>query len=116
MEVTNLLDIHSREALYRWFQANHATVKEFWIRVNRAAAPCPGVIQYVDAVEVALCFGWINSTMKRIDGGKPVQRFTPRRKGSNWCERNLIRCLRLIQTGEMTPAGLAALANQRLAH
>ena len=108
MEVDFLLDIHSREELYRWYQEHHGTVPGFWLRVNRAAADCPGVIRYVDAVEVALCFGWIDSTMKRIDDGKPVQRFTPRRKGGSWCERNIIRCRRLVKLGEMTPAGLAA--------
>lgn len=107
MDVTNLLDIHTREDLYRWYQENHHKVSDFWLRVNRAAADCPGVVRYIDAVEVALCFGWIDSTMKRIDDGKPVQHFTPRRKRSNWCERNLIRCRRLVKTGDMTPAGLA---------
>lgn len=107
MEVTNLLDIHSREELYQWYKKNHDKVSDFWLRVNRAAAECSGVVRYVDAVEVALCFGWIDSTQKSIDDGKPVQHFTPRRKGSNWCERNLIRCRRLVQSGEMTPDGLA---------
>ena len=108
MEVTNLLDIHTREELYRWYQENHDSVSDFWLRVNRAAEDCPGVVRYVDAVEVALCFGWIDSTQKKIDEGKPVQHFTPRRKGSNWCERNLIRCRRLVRLREMAPAGLAA--------
>lgn len=107
MDVTNLLDIHSREELYRWYLENHDKVSGFWLRVNRAEADCPGVMRYIDAVEVSLCFGWIDSTMKSIDEGKPVQHFTPRRKRSNWCERNLIRCRRLVQLGEMTPAGLA---------
>ena len=107
MEVTNLLDISTREELYAWYLAHHATVPEFWLRVNRASADCPGVVRYVDAVEVALCFGWIDSTMKRIDDGKAVQRFSPRRKGCNWCEQNLARCRRLVLLGEMTPAGLA---------
>lgn len=107
MEVTNLLDIHSREELYRWYLANHDKVRDFWLRINRADAACPGVVRYVDAVEVALCFGWIDSTQKRIDDGKPIQHFTPRRKGSNWCEQNVERCRRLIKIGEMTPAGLA---------
>jgi len=108
MDVINLLDIHTREELYRWYQENHDKVGGFWLRVNRAAADCPGVVRYIDAVEVALCFGWIDSTMKSIDDGKPVQHFTPRRKRSNWCERNLIRCRRLAKIGDMTPAGLAA--------
>lgn len=107
MEVTNLLDLHTREELYRWYQENHETVPDFWLRINRAEADCPGVIRYVDAVEVALCFGWIDSTMKRIDDGKPIQHFTPRRKGSNWCEQNLVRCRRLVRLGDMTSAGLA---------
>ena len=108
MEVTHLLDIHTRAELYQWYLENHDKVSDFWLRVNRAAADCPGVVRYVDAVEVALCFGWIDSTQKKIDEGKPVQHFTPRRKRSSWCERNLIRCRRLVQLGEMTPAGLAA--------
>ena len=107
MEITNLLDIHTRKELYRWYQENHLRCSDFWLRVNRSSEDCPGVVRYVDAVEVALCFGWIDSTMKRIDDGKPVQHFTPRRKGSNWCERNLIRCRRLVELGEMTPYGLA---------
>ena len=109
MEVTNLLDIHTREELYSWYLENHDKVTDFWLRVNRAREPYPGVVSYVDAVEVALCFGWIDSTQKRIDDGKPVQHFTPRRKGSNWCWNNIERCRRLIALGEMTPAGLSVL-------
>lgn len=108
MEVGLLLEIGDRGELYKWYQNNHLSVSDFWLRVNRAEASCPGVIRYVDAVEVALCFGWIDSTMKRIDDGKPIQHFTPRRRGSNWCEQNLVRCRRLVALGEMTPAGLAA--------
>lgn len=108
MEVKRLLDIRTRAELYHWYLESHAAVPDFWLRVNRSAEDCPGVVRYVDAVEVALCFGWIDSTMKRIDEGKPIQHFTPRRKGSNWCERNLIRCRRLVNLGEMTAAGLAA--------
>ena len=69
MEVTNLLDIHTREELYAWYLENHDKVSDFWLRVNRAREPYPGVVGYVDAVEVALCFGWIDSTMKCIDDG-----------------------------------------------
>lgn len=75
MEVSNLLDISTREGLYRWYQDTHDRVPDFWLRVNRASADCPGVIRYVDAVEVALCFGWIDSTMKRIDDGKAIQHY-----------------------------------------
>lgn len=105
----NILDIHRRDDLRQWLVENHDKVREFWIRVNRSSRPEPGVIGYVDAVEVALCFGWIDSTLKRIDSGKPVQRFSPRRNGSNWCPRNIERCKRLIAHGEMTEYGLAVI-------
>jgi len=109
MEPKNILDISERKALREWFLANRESCDEFWIRVNRARQDCPGVIKYVDAVEVALCFGWIDSTLKRIDEGKAVQRFSPRRKGSSWCEINIERCRRLIASGEMTESGYRAL-------
>ena len=109
MEASNILDINSRKELYTWFAQNHDKVREFWIRVNRSSKPESGVIGYVDAVEVALCFGWIDSTLKHIDSDKPVQRFSPRRKGSNWCQRNIDRCKRLIEQDEMTEYGLAAI-------
>ena len=108
MEVTLLLEIDSREELYDWYRENHEKVSEFWLRINRSETACPGVIRSSDGLEVALCFGWIDSTLKRIDEGKAVQRFSPRRKGSHWSEYNLVRCRRLVKTGEMTPAGLAA--------
>ena len=82
MEVTYLLDIHTRTELYQWYLENHQKVSDFWLRVNRAAEDCPGVVRYVDAVEVALCFGWIDSTQKKIDDGKPIQHFTPAKRSA----------------------------------
>lgn len=66
MEVINLLEIHTREELYDWYIHNHDKERDFWLRVSRADNPFPGVVGYIDAVEVALCFGWIDSTQKRI--------------------------------------------------
>lgn len=114
MEVGNILDISTRAGLYEWFQDNHGMVREFWIRVNRSAKQCEGVIEYVEAVEVALCFGWIDSTLKRIDSGKPMQRFSPRKKGSNWSPANIERCNHLIRKGEMTEYGLAVIPENLL--
>lgn len=113
MEVTNPLDIHTREELYALYLENHDKVSDFWPQVNHAREPYPSVVGYVDAVEVALalCFGWIGSTQKRIDEGKPIQHFTPRSKHSNWCWNNIEHCRRLIDLGEMTPAGLAVLSD-----
>jgi len=109
VEAQNILAISDRKTLYDWYKANHKTCREFWIRSNRSRKGEDGVIGYDDAVEVALCFGWIDSTQKRLDDGKPFQRFTPRRNCANWCERNLNRCRRLIESGEMTEAGMKVL-------
>ena len=64
-------------------------------------------IPYNDAVEEALCYGWIDSTLKGIDDEKFAQRFTPRKGTGNWSETNRERMRRLIKLGKMTPAGLA---------
>lgn len=116
MDIINLLDLHTREEFRRWLAENHDREDVCWLRSNRAEKPVPGIISYIDAVEVALCYGWIDSTQRRIDDGKPIQRFTPRRKGSVWCERNIERCRRLIKLGEMTPAGYAVLPDMDPAH
>lgn len=63
MTIENLLDISTREGLYQWYLDNHDKAKEFWIRDNRAAKPFPGIIDYIDAVEVTLCFGWMLSKL-----------------------------------------------------
>lgn len=63
----------------------------------------------IDAVEEALCFGWIDSTVKRLENGVAAQRFTPRRKNSAWSELNKERCRRMEKLGRMTDAGRAVL-------
>ena len=93
MEVTNLLDIHTREELYQWYLENHDRVSDFWLRVNRAAADCPGVVRYVDAVEVALCFGWIDGQAGTLDETHQLRRFTLRRKGSTYSQPNIERLI-----------------------
>jgi uncharacterized protein YdeI (YjbR/CyaY-like superfamily) len=69
-------------------------------------------IPYNDAVEEALCFGWIDSTARRIDDQRTAQRFTPRRPGSALSQMNRERVSRLMRAGKMTPAGLAAIAHR----
>ena len=64
---------------------------------------------YNDAVEEALCFGWIDSTLKKLPDGRLAQRLSPRRKGSHWTELNRARCKELEERGLMTDAGRAAL-------
>ena len=89
-----------------WLEGNHATENDVWLMIHKRHSETVSIT--VDqAVEEALCFGWIDSSMQPIDGDRYALRFTPRRKGSNWSERNKARVARLIEEGRMTEAGLA---------
>ena len=72
--------------------------------------PCSAAcLPYIDVVEEALCFGWIDSTLKRLPDGRLAQRLSPRRKRSHWTELNKQRCAALEARGLMTEAGRRAL-------
>ena len=108
MEVS-LLNIKNRFEFRSWLEENHKTAAECWLAVKRGLPKEDGTFWYIDAVEEALCFGWIDSTVKKIDGKITAQRFAPRRKGSVWSELNKERCRRMEKLGLMTPSGRAAL-------
>lgn len=103
----NVLDVRTREAWREWLERNGATAKECHLRVKRGK-PTDGELCYLDAVEEALCFGWIDSTVKK-ESGVTYQRFTPRKRGGLWTELNKARARRLIRLGRMTDAGMATL-------
>lgn len=106
MTPQNILPYTSREEFRQWLSAHHADASECWI-VAKKGKHCPAdAIWYIDAVEEALCFGWIDSTHKSI-GGQDMQRFTPRRARSAWSELNKARYRRLERLGLMTAAGRA---------
>ena len=113
MEIENLLDYTSRDELRRWLEANHNTARACWVITSRSKRPPEGIIPYTDVVEEALCFGWIDSTLKRLPDGRLAQRLSPRRKRSHWTELNKSRCIDLEQRGLMTEAGRQALANAK---
>lgn len=104
----NILTVSSREQFRDWLLLHAAGETECWVEVRRGKPEEPGVFYYIDAVEEALCFGWIDSTQKLMDG-KRMQRFTPRKKNSPWSELNKARARRLEKAGRMTEAGRAAL-------
>ena len=96
-----------RQVWRAWLKEHHKTEKEIWLVYYRKDSGKPR-IPYNDAVEEALCFGWIDSTLAKVDHESFAQRFTPRRKNSQLSEMNKERIRRLLKQKKMTRAGLAA--------
>jgi len=90
-----------------WLAANHDSADEIWLVYYTKASGMPS-IPYGAAVDEALCFGWIDSIVKKYGPHSRAQRFTPRRPGSRLSEMNKERMRRMVAAGRMTPAGLAA--------
>ena len=90
-----------------WFDANHETAAELWLGYHKKATGRP-TVSWSDAVDEALCVGWIDSVRYSIDAERSRQRFTPRRKGSNWSSINIAKVAQLTAEGRMRPAGLRA--------
>ncbi len=110
MEITGLLEFSDRAQLREWFAANHATEKVCWVALYRGKSKPEGAcLPYLDVVEEALCFGWIDSTLKRLGDGRLAQRLSPRQKRSHWTELNKERCADLERRGLMTDSGREAL-------
>lgn len=105
----NLLNAKNRNQLRAWLIENHKTENEYRVVVKRGRPQNDDTFRYVDAVEEALCFGWIDSTEKRLENGVTAQRLTPRKKNSLWSELNKERCRRLEKLGLMTDAGRSVL-------
>ncbi len=104
-----LLYVPTREEWRAWLQEHHETETEVWLVFPKKHTGDPRV-PYGDAVEEALCFGWIDSIARRIDDDRYAQKFTPRKDTGNWSAPNLARMEKLIAGGRMTPAGLAKFA------
>ena len=105
----NLLSVKSRAELRQWLEENHTTESECWVIVKRGRPNDKTTFWYVDAVEEALCFGWIDCTTKKISNTCTAQRLAPRQKCSVWSELNKERCRRMERLGRMTDAGRAVL-------
>lgn len=109
MKPDNVLSAKNRNELRQWLEHNHLTEKECWVAVKRGRPTSDDVFWYVDAVEEALCFGWIDSTTKTLQDGVTYQKLAPRKKGSLWSELNKERCRRMDKLGMMTEYGRAVL-------
>ena len=99
-------------AFRAWLEEHHETAPEVWVGYHKKATGKPSMT-WAQAVEEALCFGWIDGKLQRIDDQRHRQRFTPRRPGSNWSAINIAKVAELRAAGRMTPAGEAAFAARR---
>jgi len=94
-----------------WLEANHASARGVWLVSWRRGHGTP--IDYGEAVEEALCFGWIDSRGEVVDGRRSRLYFAPRTPSSAWSASNKERVARLVREGRMAPAGLAAIERAR---
>jgi uncharacterized protein YdeI (YjbR/CyaY-like superfamily) len=97
----------STDELRDWFDANYEAAEELWLGYWKKGTGRPSVT-WTQAVDEALCVGWIDGVLQRIDDERHAQRFTPRRKGSNWSAINVAKVERLTAEGRMRPAGRRA--------
>jgi uncharacterized protein YdeI (YjbR/CyaY-like superfamily) len=112
MDMNSPLQVKDRAGWRAWLEKHHAAEKEVWLVLYKKHLARPG-LSLDDAVEEALCFGWIDGKLRRIDDQKHVLRFTPRRRGSIWSESNKARVQRMIEQGRMTQAGLVKVTEAR---
>ena len=108
MEIGETLYVTNRDDFRKWLIQNHKTKKEIWLVQYKKSTRKPS-INYVEAVEEAICFGWIDGFEKSMDAERYATRFSPRRPNSNWTNTNKDRARRMIVEGRMTPAGRAIL-------
>jgi len=108
MDVSKTLYIKNRRGWRSWLTRNHGSAPEIWLIYYKKQSGKPR-IPYNDAVEEALCYGWIDSILKPIDGQCYAQRFSPRRKNSKLSEMNKERVRRMIKAKKMTRFGLESI-------
>jgi uncharacterized protein YdeI (YjbR/CyaY-like superfamily) len=108
------LHLTERREWRAWLDANGGKEKEIWLVFHKKHTG-KARLAYDDAVEEAICFGWIDSIVKRMDEERYAQKFTPRNRGSKWSNLNIARAKKMIAAGRMTAAG-SALFDPALLH
>lgn len=103
-----LVEVRSVEEWRGWLEINHASSGSIWLVTHKASHPDKHV-GYAELVEEAIAFGWIDSMPRALDADRSMRRFSPRKPMSGWSKVNKAIAERLIATGRMRPAGLAAI-------
>lgn len=106
VEDVQMMLFASQAAFAEWLAAHHNDCDGVWLQHSKKGAPIPSV-SYQEALEVALCFGWIDGQKRSLDQHHYLQRWTPRRAKSLWSKVNREKVLRYIEEGKMQPGGLA---------
>jgi uncharacterized protein YdeI (YjbR/CyaY-like superfamily) len=110
MEIGQTLNVRTLAAWRAWLTRNHSRKNQIWL-IYHTKASGKSSLAYNDAVDEAICFGWIDSTVKKFGPDSRAQRFTPRRKGSPLSEMNKARARRLVRERRMTASGRAVLGS-----
>ena len=108
MEMPELLRFASGEEWRDWLECHHKTATEAWLVHYKKSIKKPGV-SYSEALDEALCFGWIDTKLKSLDKESFMLRWVPRQPGSVWSKQNKDRAEELTRQGRMTWAGLASM-------
>jgi uncharacterized protein YdeI (YjbR/CyaY-like superfamily) len=104
----------SAKDLEAWLEGNHAKETELWVKLAKKGSGIASVT-YAEAVDVALCYGWIDGLSRSLDESFYLQRFTPRKAKGNWTETNCRKAEAFIAQGRMKPSGLRAIENAKAA-
>jgi len=102
----NVREFVDSGAFYEWLRERHATADEVWIKIHKVGSGLPSITPK-EAIDVVLCWGWIDAIRKRFDDTSYLQRYVPRRPKSVWSRINVENVARLIDEGRMTEHGLA---------
>lgn len=114
IKIGKIISFKNRQQFRQWLQKNYNKKGHLWVLFYKKHLNKPG-LTLAEAVEEALCYGWIDGILKSIDSKKHVIRFTPRRPGSYWSKHNLNRVIKLIRQKKMRRPGRATLPKELLA-
>lgn len=106
------MSFSNRQEFREWLTQNHDKSEGIWITFSKSDKVSS--IKAGEALEEAICFGWIDGQIKSLDDIKYIKKFTPRRKGSKWSEKNKGLANKLIKEGEMLQSGLAAIEQAKI--
>jgi uncharacterized protein YdeI (YjbR/CyaY-like superfamily) len=107
--MTDILGFRSASEFRKWLAGNHRTSKGIWLRIYKKDSG-DATVTYAEALDEALCYGWIDGQKQKYDAASWLQKYTPRRRRSAWSKINTQHAERLISAGRMTPSGQAEIA------